>query len=144
MITVTGQHTLRRAAVAAGLAGALLSGGCTREPAPEPPRPAETGPASTLARAAVGDRLTVTASVDRVVGDGGFVVRDVDLTDGTLLVLTRQAVEVRPPQLVTVEGTVVLFSYGDLDGGPGLGDAAGYRAFDGQKALAAGRVTVWR
>lgn len=142
---MAGQRNLRRAAVAAALAAALLSAGCTREPAPEPPpRPASTGPPSTLARAAIGDRLTVTAAVERVVGDGAFVVRDVDLTDGALLVLTRQAVEATPPQLVTVEGTVVLFSYGDLAVEHGLGDPDTYRAFDGQKALAAGRVTVWR
>ncbi|MER7459265.1 hypothetical protein [Micromonospora sp. NPDC126480] len=141
---MAGQHLLRRVAVVAGLAAALLSGGCTREPEPEPPRPASTSPPSTLARAEVGDRLTVTAAVERIIDDGAIVVRDVDLTDGSLLVLTRQAVEARPPQLVTVEGTVVRFVYGDLAGERGLGDPETYRAFDGQKALAAGRITVWR
>ncbi|QGN48687.1 hypothetical protein GKC29_18910 [Micromonospora sp. WMMC415] len=139
---MVGQHGVRRAAIAAGLVAALLSGGCSRDPGPEPPqRPSSTSPPSTLARAAVGDRLTVTAAVERVIDEGAIVVRDVDLSDGSLLVLTRQAVEATPPQLVTVEGTVILFSSGDL-----AAEFAPhpYRAFDGKKALAAGTVTVWR
>ncbi|MEV4544369.1 hypothetical protein [Micromonospora echinaurantiaca] len=143
---MAGQGRVRRAAITAGLIlAALSSAGCTWDPAPQPsPRTASTSPPSTLARAEIGDRLTVTAAVERVVDDAAFVVWDVDLADDPLLVLTRQVVEAAPPQLVTVEGTVVRFSYRDLVGRPGLGDPDAYRSFEGQKALAADQVTVWR
>jgi hypothetical protein len=146
VITMGGQRILRRATIAAVLVAALYVSGCNRDLTAEtPPRPASTSPPSTLARTAIGDRLTVTAAVERIVDDRAFVVRDVDLTAGALLVLTRQVVDMTPPQLVTVEGTVILFSYGDLAVEHGLGDDLDtYRAFDGQKALVAGQVTVWR
>lgn len=143
---MAGQGRVRRVAINAGLVlAALPSAGCTWDPAPQPsPRPASTSPSSTMARAEIGDRLTVTAAVERVVDDAAFVVWDVDLADDSLLVLTRQVVEAAPPQLVTVEGTVVRFSYRDLLGRPGLGDPDAYRSFEGRKALAADQVTVWR
>ncbi|MBX7267678.1 hypothetical protein KIF24_17635 [Micromonospora sp. Llam7] len=144
-MSMTSQRDIRWAAVATGLAAVLVATGCTHDPAPEPPpRPASTSPPSTLARVEVGDRLTVTATVERIVGDEALVVRDVDLTDGTLLVLARQAVEASPPQLVTVEGTVVRFSYGDLAARHRLTDRDAYHPFEGQKALTASQVTVWR
>lgn len=136
---------VRRAAIAAALVVAAASaGGCTREPAAQPPPRAALTPPSTLARAEVGERLTVTAAVELVVDDVAFVVRDVDLADDALLVLTSGTVEAAPPQLVTVEGTVVRFAYGDLAGRPGLGGPDDYRAFEGRKVLAADQVTVWR
>ncbi|GIJ80943.1 hypothetical protein SAMN05443287_104526 [Micromonospora phaseoli] len=141
---MTNQHGIRRAAIATGLAAVLVVTGCTHEPVADPPaRPGATSPPSTLTRVAVGDQMTVTAAVDRIVDDA-LVVRDVDLTEGTLLVLTEQAVDASPPQLVTVEGTVVRFSYRDLAAHHRLSDREAYRPFEGQKALVASRVTVWR
>ncbi|GAB3838090.1 hypothetical protein GCM10029963_03780 [Micromonospora andamanensis] len=135
---------LRHAAVAAGLAAVLVGTGCARDPVAEPPPPSTgTSPPNTLARVEVGDALTVTAAVDRVVDERALVVRDIDLADGTLLVLTRRAVAASPPQLVTVEGTVVTFSYRGLAARHHLTDPAEYRSFEGRKALVAGQVTVW-
>ncbi|MFY1594802.1 hypothetical protein [Micromonospora sp. WMMD737] len=96
----------------------------------------------TVARAEVGDRLTVTAAVDRVITDTAFVVRDADLTDGTLLVLTTGASVPAPPQLVTVRGTVVRFSHRDLSDRYRLGSPGPYRAFEGGRALVAQELTV--
>lgn len=132
------------AATAAALVALLVTSGCGRDRVTAPPRPVDTSPPSTIARAQVGDRLIVTAAVEQIVDDAAIVVRDVDLTGGTLLVLTTEAGEASPPELVTVEGIVVLFSYRDLAGRHRLGDPDGYGAFEGQKALAAVRVTLWR
>ncbi|WFE39815.1 hypothetical protein [Micromonospora sp. WMMD998] len=133
----------RRALVAVPV-GILLVAGCTSRPAAQPsPEPTSTVRLGTVARAEVGARLTVTATVERVIGDTAFVVHDVDLTEGTLLVLSTAAPAPEPPQLVTVRGTVVEFSHRDLDGRYRLGDSGPYRAFEGGRALAADEVTAW-
>ncbi|MFF5217326.1 hypothetical protein [Micromonospora sp. NPDC000442] len=138
-------HGVRHAAVATALAAVLAVTGCAREPVAEPPPPSTgTSPPDTLARVEVGAALTVTAAVDRIIDERAIVVRDIDLTEGTLLVLTRQAVEAAPPQLLSVEGTVVRFSYRSLAARHDLTDPAAYRPFEGQKALVASQVTVWR
>lgn len=141
---MAGQRPTRRTAIAAGLAAVLIAAGCGRGPAPEPPRSAGTGPPSTIARAEIGGRLTVTAAVDRLVDDGAFVVRDADLTDGALLVLTTTRTQASPPELVTLDGVVILFAYDGLAARYGLRAPEPYRAFEGQRALAADQVTVWR
>ncbi|MEV1155980.1 hypothetical protein AB0J27_11315 [Micromonospora chokoriensis] len=134
-----------RSAVVTLSAVVLLVGGCTGEPeAPQPSRePAPTTAPGTVARAEVGDQLTVTASVERVITDSAFVVRDVDLTDGTLLVLSTGLSVPAAPQLVTVEGTVIRFSHRDLTGRYQLGPPGPYRAFEGGRALVARELTVW-
>ncbi|MEU4770898.1 hypothetical protein [Micromonospora sp. NPDC023644] len=90
----------------------------------------------------MGDRLTLTATVDRVITDTAFVVRDADLTDGTLLVLTTGPSAPAPPQLVTVRGTVIRFSHRDLSDRYRLGSPGPYRAFEGGRALVAQELTV--
>ncbi|MEU8327903.1 hypothetical protein [Micromonospora sp. NPDC048839] len=134
-----------RPAVAMLSAVVLLVGGCTGEPAaPQPsPVPTPTTPPGTVARAKVGDHLTLTASVERVITNGAFVVRDVDLTDGTLLVLSTGLSVPAAPQLVTVEGTVIRFSHRDLTGRYHLGSPRPYRAFEGGRALVARELTAW-
>ncbi|MEV4766791.1 hypothetical protein AB0J89_29580 [Micromonospora chokoriensis] len=134
-----------RPAAATLSAVVLLAGGCTGEPeAPRPsPVPTPTTAPGTVARAEVGDQLTVTASVEQVITDGAFVVRDVDLTDGTLLVLSTGLTVPAAPQLVTVEGTVIRFSHRDLTGRYHLGPPGPYRAFEGGRALVARELTVW-
>ncbi|GAA3777945.1 hypothetical protein [Micromonospora maritima] len=125
-------------------AATLLVAGCAGEPDPQPsPEPTATVRLGTVARAEVGTRLTVTATVDRVVTGTAFVVRDVDFTDGTLLVLSTGKVTAEPPQLVTVVGTVVDFSYRDLSDRYALGPPDAYREFEGGRALSAEDVTVW-
>ncbi|MEV5819693.1 hypothetical protein ACFYMB_27185 [Micromonospora haikouensis] len=123
----------------------LLVAGCTdRSADPRPtPEPSPTVRLGTVARAEVGARLTVTATVDRVIAGTAFVVRDVDLTDGTLLVLSADPTTAEPPQLVTVYGTVIDFSYRELSDRYELGPAGAYREFEGGRALAAQGVTFW-
>ncbi|MEU1968630.1 hypothetical protein ABZ541_23285 [Micromonospora sediminicola] len=124
---------------------AVLVAGCASRPEdPQPtPEPTSTVRLGTVARAEVGARLTVTATVDRVITGTAFVVRDVDFTDGTLLVLSVDPASAEPPQLVTVTGTVVDFSYRDLSDRYELGPSGAYRDFEGGRALAAEDVTVW-
>lgn len=135
----------RRRQLAALSAVALLVTGCAGRPAdPQPtPEPTSTVRLGTVARAEVGARLTVTATVDRVITGTAFVVRDVDFTDGTLLVLSTGKATAEPPQLVTVVGTVIDFSYRDLSDRYQLGPSGAYRDFEGGPALAAEDVTVW-
>ncbi|RAO50151.1 hypothetical protein GAR06_00664 [Micromonospora saelicesensis] len=134
-----------RPALAALAPVVLLAVGCTHPTAAPAPRP-DPEPATrpgTVARAAVGDRLTVTAAVEQVITDNAFIVRDADLTDGTLLVLSTGPSAPAPPQLVTVVGTVVPFSHRDLANRYHLGPAGPYRTFEGGRALAAQEVTIW-
>ncbi|MBU8861528.1 MULTISPECIES: hypothetical protein [unclassified Micromonospora] len=135
-----------RRALAALSAATMLVAGCARQPRdPQPsPEPTSTVRLGTVARAEAGSRLTVTATVDRVITGTAFVVRDVDFTDGTLLVLSAGPDIPEPPQLVTVVGTVVDFSYRDLSGRYELGPSGPYRDFEGGRALVAGDVTVWK
>ncbi|SCG60249.1 hypothetical protein [Micromonospora halophytica] len=138
-------YGLKQAAVAALAAVVLLRAGCTGESAaPQTSaEPAPTTPPGTVARAKVGDQLTLTASVERVITDTAFAVRDVDLTNGTLLVLSTAASPPSPPQLVTVQGTVIRFSHPELTDRYRLGPQAPYRAFEGGRALVAREITVW-
>ncbi|MGN9768346.1 hypothetical protein ACTMS2_24680 [Micromonospora sp. SD12] len=135
-----------RPALATLPAVVLLATGCTSPPAaPQPsPEPVPTTRAGTVARAEVGDRLTMTAAVDRIITDTAFVVRDEDLTGGTLLVLTTGPSAPAPPQLVTVRGTVIRFSHGDLTVRYRLGSPEPYRAFEGGRALVAQDLKVWQ
>ena len=124
---------------------AMLVAGCSGQPEdPQPtPEPASTVRLGTVARAEVGARLTVTATVGRVITGTAIVVRDVDFTDGTLLVLSADPVTAEPPQLVTVSGTVVDFPYRARSDRYELGPAAAYRDIEGGRALVAEDVTVW-
>lgn len=116
--------------------------GCANDPDPAPsPSPRTTTPASTLARASVGDRLTVTATVAAVLTARSFVVRDVDLTNDRLLVLAERPADVRHPDLVTVTGIVVRFRYADYQERFELSGVVDYRPYEGLKALVADRVT---
>ncbi|PGH45386.1 hypothetical protein GA0070622_2942 [Micromonospora sediminicola] len=135
----------RRTHLAALSTAVLLATGCAGEPEPPRPSPEPTSTVrlGTVARAEVGARLTVTATVDRVITGTAFVVRDVDFTDGTLLVLSVDPASAEPPQLVTVSGTVVDFSYRDLSDRYRLGPAGAYREFEGGRALAAEQVNGW-
>lgn len=137
-------HRRRRWSLVVGPTVALLAAGCTSRPAPRPtPEPTSTVRLGTVARAEVGERLTVTAAVERVITDAAFVVRDADLTDGALLVLSPASPGPEPPQLVTVRGTVIQFSYRELDDRYRLGPGGPYRTFEGKRALVAAEVTVW-
>jgi hypothetical protein len=75
-------------------------------------------------------------------GARSFVVQDADLPTGGLLVVARTAVDVRPPILVTVRGTVRTFRY-ETHAGDGLGPRSLYATFESQRAVIADGVTVW-
>lgn len=141
-----GRRVPRRPALTALLLVPLLVTGCTGpEPEPEPSlEPSPTSSLGTVAKAEVGDRLTVTAAVERIITDTAFVVRDADLTGGTLLVLSAGTSPPAPPQLVTVEGTVIRFSHRELTDRYRLGPPGAYRDFEGGPAVTAETVRVWR
>ncbi|SCG16710.1 hypothetical protein GA0070610_2982 [Micromonospora echinofusca] len=141
-----GRHRRVRPALATLPALVLLATGCTSPPAaPQPsPEPVPTTRPGTVARAEVGDRLTMTAAVDRIITDTAFVVRDEDLTGGILLVLTTGPSAPAAPQLVTVRGTVIRFSHGALSARYRLGSPEPYRAFEGGRALVAQDLKVWQ
>jgi hypothetical protein len=122
----------------AGLVAVLLLGGCSTDgPAPRPsPSPETSTPSGTVERSDVGDRLTLTAVVERVLGPRSFVVRDADLADVGVLVLTTRPVEVAVPDVVVVAGTVTVFRYA-RSGGDRLGDQRAFRQYEGRKALLA-------
>jgi hypothetical protein len=110
-----------------------------REPAePEPSRSAQL---NTVAAAAEGDRMVVTASVRAVLGDRAFVVSDVDLPAQGLLVLTPVAADVHTLDLVTVEGVVRRFAFQAFRVPFGLAEPAPYQPFEGRKMMVAGTIT---
>jgi hypothetical protein len=94
---------------------------------------------NTIMRADVGDRLTVTAVVDRQLEDGSFVVTDADLPESGLVVLTTRPPVLKPQMLVTVDGTIDRLTVVDHRH-PLLADAVPYH---GRKVLVADRVRVW-
>jgi hypothetical protein len=58
-------------------------------------------------------------------------------------VLTGTASALRPPDLVTVNGAIILFSFADLAARHELADAGSYAVFEGRKALEAPDVRSW-
>jgi hypothetical protein len=136
---------IRRRPVLAVLASiTLLAAGCghPQEQAPPPPRTTHAV-RGTMSGAAVGDRLVITASVDRVLSAGSFVVRDVDLPAEGLLVLAAHAPDgLAPAVLLQLDGTVALFRYRDIPRAL-LGEASLYRVYEGKKVLIADRVQAW-
>jgi hypothetical protein len=131
---------IRTAPVALALALATTSacsGGPEGEPAPARPKYRMT-----IANSDVGERLTITAGVHRCLSGTSFIVRDVDLPVGGLLVVASEPVQIWYPVLVTVTGAVVVFRYAnfaDVLQGPGRL----YEQFEGRKELLADDVHVW-
>jgi hypothetical protein len=107
---------------------------------PEPSRPP---PLDTMEASTVGDRLTVTASVTGVSSQQSFTVHDVDLPDRGLLVLAAADPRVRVPDLVTVTGTVALFTFTGFRDPYDLGDVRVYQRFESRKVLVADAVRSW-
>jgi hypothetical protein len=134
---------VRWAGLAVLLSVVLLIASCVhpgRRPESEP-----TGhrPLGTVARAHLGDHLVTTASVDRVLSTGSFVVRDSDLPPEGLLVLAVAVPDgLRPPVLVLVDGVVGLFRIRDF-AWTALGDPSLYRPYEGKKALIADGIRLW-
>jgi hypothetical protein len=113
--------------------------GCTLpwEHEPVEPKPSRTARLDTIAATAEGERLVVTASVGAVLGDRAFVVTDVDLPDQGLLVLTPAAVQLRAPDLVTVDGVVRRFTFPAFRVPFGLAEPLPYQPFEDRKAMVA-------
>jgi hypothetical protein len=135
-------HRLRSYAAPIALALVLATASaCSGGPEDEP-EPVRPDYRTTIARSELGDRLTVTAGVERCLSRTSFVVRDADLPANGLLIVVHTPVAVWYPVLVTVTGTVMLFRYGDFTE-IRLGGRASYAAFDGNKAILAEKIRVW-
>ncbi|HET6530079.1 MAG TPA: hypothetical protein VFH03_05620 [Actinoplanes sp.] len=121
----------------------LALSGCSlpwdREPAE--PKPSRSARLNTVAAAAEGDRIVVTASVRAVLDDRAFVVSDVDLPAQGLLVLTPVAADVQTLDLVTVDGVLRRFAFQAFRVPFGLGESAPYQPFEGRKMMVAGNLT---
>ncbi|GAA3347087.1 hypothetical protein GCM10020358_60550 [Amorphoplanes nipponensis] len=127
------------------LACCLLSGGCSPSDGDDPePRPTQaTTIMNTIEASDVGDRLTLTAVVVRVLTASSFVVHDVDLPDDGLLVLGGSLTAMHPHDLVTVAGTIDLFAFDRFRERFSLGPASSYGLFEGRKVLVAHDVRSW-
>ncbi|MCA2219029.1 hypothetical protein [Jidongwangia harbinensis] len=123
------------------LAVCLALAGCDapwRDEIPEP-EPTRSAVLDTIAATDVGERLVLTASVATVLGDRAFVVRDVDLPDDGLLVLTTTSTGFRAPDLVSVEGTVRRFTFAGFKVPFGLSGPRPFQLFEGRKVLVAAK-----
>ena len=119
----------------------LALAGCDVSADPEPePMPSRSAPLDTIAAAAEGERIVLTAGVTGVLSDRAFVVGDVDLPDEGLLVLTPAAVDVAAPDLVTVDGVLRKFTFPAFRVPFGLVQAGPYEPFEGRKVLVAADV----
>lgn len=121
----------------------ILAAGCTSLANQDEPDPTPSVHLDTVAAAGIGERLVVTASVADVLAGHAFVVQDVDLADQGLLVLGRVPADLAPTDLVTVGGTVELFTLARFGARYDLTDAARYQRFDGIKVLVADQVRSW-
>jgi hypothetical protein len=136
---------IRRFSVALGITCAALAclvlTGCGRhrdEPDAASPKPRLH---DTVSDSRVGTRLTITASVLSVIGDRACVVGDADLPPAGLPAIG--PVDVHPVDLVTIEGTVVVFDQDRFSSTFGITGVTTIRNFQGQKVLLIDRVHSW-
>ncbi|MEU4426579.1 hypothetical protein AB0F81_38655 [Actinoplanes sp. NPDC024001] len=94
----------------------------------------------TIAVSNIGDQLTVTGAIERVLGPTTIVVDGVDLPKDGLLVLGRPRTGVRVYDLVTVTGTVARFAYDQMAPTYELTGADPYREFADRKVLIADEI----
>ena len=124
------------------LAACLALTGCdlpwgNETPEPEPTRSAVL---DTVAATEPGERLVLTAGVVTVLADRAFVVRDADLPENGLLVLTTARTDLGAPDLVSVDGTIRQFSFESFKVPFGLSDPLPFQLYEGRKALVADKV----
>ena len=114
---------------------------CSADHDPAPAVTANPSPSGielkTIAHRAVGEHITLTAGLSRVLNDEAFVVRDVDLPVPGLLVLGELPERTRPPALVTIAGVITLYHPEDL---PENSELA---AFRDHKIVVAETVRSW-
>ncbi|MDY7087199.1 MAG: hypothetical protein SYR96_19040 [Actinomycetota bacterium] len=91
----------------------------------------------------VGDRLTATAVVSRVLAGSAFTIRDADLPPLGLLVLGLVPEGLAPHSLVTVHGTVDQFDFERFSREFGLPSPKPFEMFADRKCLVAERTEVW-
>jgi hypothetical protein len=127
------------------LLACVAASGCSvfDDAAPAHPEQSRRPALDTMEASTVGDRLTITASVTGVSSRQSFTVHDVDLPDGGLLVLTEAVPRVGVPDLVTVSGTVALFTFTGFRHRYDLGDVRVYQRFESRKVLLADKVRSW-
>jgi hypothetical protein len=131
---------MRRSVPALLLMVCLLASGCTGDDDEGSARPTHSTPPDTVAAARVGARLTVTASVVRLIAARAFVVGDVDLPPEGLLVLGDRPSGLRPDDLVMVGGTIQIFAFDRAETRYRLADPAPFAPYAGRKVLAADMV----
>lgn len=118
---------------AAALLMAAVLGGCASDGARPEPSPSRT-PQGTVQNLAEGEPARITATVDRVLGPGAFLLRDADLQHRRLLVIAAVPDGLTAGALVTVAGTATLFRFADHD--PALlGDRRWYADHEQRMAL---------
>lgn len=131
--------------VVIGLLTAGLLAGCGEDPADPPrtppPPPPVTGEVSDDFFAEpgyLGQTVTVTATVDAVLGPTSFVVGGGQYADESLLVVSAEGLTVESGDHVRVTGTVERFGYGAYADRFGLAeDATDYVPFEGEEFLVA-------
>jgi hypothetical protein len=122
----------------------LLASACTTSSDDEDPvPPTRSAVLDTIATTRLGQRLTLTASVDRLLETRAFVVRDVDLPPDGLLVLGDRPPGLRAPDLVRVQGMIQLFTFNGLGAAYHLTNAARYSRYERRKVLVADLIRSW-
>ena len=121
----------------------LLASGCTGRDDEADVRPTHSAPPDTIAATRVGARLTVTASVVRLLAARAFVVRDVDLPPDGLLVLGDRPSGLRTRDLVMARGTIQVFAFDRFGTTYQLADSAPFAPYAGRKVLVADLVRSW-
>lgn len=117
----------------------LMVTACTSSTHRDDSRPEPTrGPTvNSFAARQIGEQLTLTAGVEKMLETHAFVVQDVNLPVRGLLVLGDPPRELRAPDLVTVRGIVERFEFQRFAEPYALRDKALYTPFEGQKMIIA-------
>ncbi|MDY7090887.1 MAG: hypothetical protein SYR96_38110 [Actinomycetota bacterium] len=107
------------------------------------PRPSAGTSLKTVPGLDIGEQVTVTAAVSRILADSAFTISDVDLPEDGLLTLALTSDRLRPRSLVTVHGTIDRFDFDRIGGAYELAHREPFEEFTGQKYLIAQDIRVW-
>lgn len=105
------------------------------------PAPARAGQQNTITASNEGTRMIITAGVTAMLSPRAFVVRDADLPDQGLLVLSDARTDLRSHDVVTVYGVIRQFDHARFTDQLDQVEPAAYQKFEGQKILVAADVS---